>query len=300
VPLDPAPPPLFTPFRLRELLLENRSVVSPMCQYSADDGTPNDWHLVHLGTRALGGAGLVFTEMTDVSREGRISPGCTGMYKADHVAAWKRIVDFVHTHSRAKIGLQLGHAGRKASTRVMWQGDNEPLPEGNWPIMAASPIPYFPHSQVPREMTRADMERVREEFARATDMAEDAGFDMLELHFAHGYLLAGFISPLTNRRTDAYGGDLPNRMRFRSRCSTASAPPGRPRSRSRCASRPWIGRRGETNRPMPWPWPSCSKPTAATFWTSQPAKRWRTRGRCTGGCFKRRLPTASATKPGCR
>lgn len=214
VSVDPTPPPLFTPFRLRELLLENRSVVSPMCQYSADDGTPNDWHLVHIGTRAIGGAALVFTEMTDISREGRISPGCTGMYKPEHVEAWKRIVDFVHTHSRAKIGMQLGHAGRKASTQVMWEGDNQPLPEGGWPIMAASPIPYFPYSQVPREMTRADMERVRDEFVRATAMTEQAGFDMLELHFAHGYLLASFISPLTNRRTDGYGGDLPSRMRF--------------------------------------------------------------------------------------
>lgn len=214
VPLDPCPPPLFTPFRLRDLLLENRSVVSPMCQYSADDGTPNDWHLVHIGTRAIGGAGLVFTEMTDVSREGRISPGCTGMYKPEHVAAWKRIVDFVHEHSRAKVGLQLGHAGRKASTRLMWEGDNEPLPEGTWPIVAASPIPYLPHSQVPREMTRADMDEVRNAFSHAAAMAVQAGFDMLELHFAHGYLLAGFISPLTNRRGDAYGGTLPNRMRF--------------------------------------------------------------------------------------
>ena len=214
VSLDPAPPPLFTPFRLRDLLLENRSVVSPMCQYSAEDGTPNDWHLVHIGTRAIGGAGLVFTEMTDVSREGRISPGCTGMYKPEHVTAWKRIVDFVHQHSRAKIGLQLGHAGRKASTRLMWEGDNEPLAEGSWPIMAASPVPYFPHSQVPQPMTRDDMVEVRDQFVRATSMAEQAGFDMLELHFAHGYLLAGFISPLTNQRDDEYGGGLPNRMRF--------------------------------------------------------------------------------------
>ncbi len=214
VPPDPPPPPLFTPFRLRELLLENRSVVSPMCQYSAEDGTPNDWHLVHIGTRAIGGAGLVFTEMTDVSREGRISPGCTGMYKPEHVPAWKRIVDFVHTHSRAKIGLQLGHAGRKGSTQVLWEGDNEPLADGSWPIVAASPIPYFPHGQVPREMTRTDMDGVRDQFARAATMAVEAGFDMLELHFAHGYLLANFISPLTNRRADAYGGELPNRMRF--------------------------------------------------------------------------------------
>jgi anthraniloyl-CoA monooxygenase len=196
------------------MLLENRSVVSPMCQYSADDGTPNDWHLVHIGTRAIGGAGIVFTEMTDVSREARISPGCTGMYKPEHVTAWRRIVDFVHAHSRAKIGLQLGHAGRKASTQYLWEGDNQPLREGNWPIVSASPIPYFPHSQVPREMTRADMDAVRDQFARATVMAEQAGFDMLELHFAHGYLLASFISPLLNLRRDAYGGSLPNRMRF--------------------------------------------------------------------------------------
>jgi anthraniloyl-CoA monooxygenase len=214
IPLDPCPPPLFTPYRLRGMLLENRSVVSPMCQYSADDGTPNDWHLVHIGTRAIGGAGIVFTEMTDVSREARISPGCTGMYKPEHVTAWKRIVDFVHTHSRAKIGLQLGHAGRKASTQYLWEGDNQPLREGNWPIMSASPIPYFPHSQVPREMTRTDMDEVRDQFARATVMAEQAGFDMLELHFAHGYLLASFISPLLNLRSDEYGGSLPNRMRF--------------------------------------------------------------------------------------
>jgi anthraniloyl-CoA monooxygenase len=214
VPLAPAPPPLFTPFRLRDLLLENRVVVSPMCQYCAEDGTPNDWHLVHLGTRAIGGAGLVFTEMTDVSRAGRISPGCTGMYKAEHVAAWKRIVDFVHAHSRAKIGLQLGHAGRKGSTRLAWEGMDQPLEEGGWPIMAASSIPYFPHSQVPREMDRSDMLAVRDDFARATEMAEGAGFDILEIHFAHGYLLASFISPLTNRRIDEYGGSVENRMRF--------------------------------------------------------------------------------------
>jgi anthraniloyl-CoA monooxygenase len=211
---DGPPPPLFTPFRLREMLLENRVVVSPMCQYSAEDGTPNDWHLVHLGTRAIGGASLVFTEMTDVTREGRITPGCTGMYKAEHVQAWKRIVDFVHRSSRAKIGLQLGHAGRKAATKKMWEGDNEPLETGAWPIMAASPIPYFPHSQVPRPMTRADMTGVRDAFARAARMGNDAGFDVLELHFAHGYLLAGFISPLTNQRTDEYGGSLERRMRF--------------------------------------------------------------------------------------
>ena len=211
---DGPPPPLFTPYRLRDLLLENRVVVSPMCQYSAEDGTPNDWHLVHLGARAIGGAGLVFTEMTDVTREGRISPGCTGMYKTEHVTAWKRIVEFVHRSSRAKIGLQIGHAGRKAATKKMWEGDNEPLDAGAWPIMGASPIPYHPHSQVPRQMNRADMTGVRDAFARAARMGNDAGFDILELHFAHGYLLASFISPLTNQRQDEYGGTLEKRMRF--------------------------------------------------------------------------------------
>ena len=214
VPAAPAPPPMFTPFRLRELVLPNRVVVSSMCQYSAEDGTPDDWHLVHLGSRAIGGAGLVMTEMTDVSREGRISPGCAGMYKPEHVTAWKRIVDFVHGHSPAKIGLQLAHAGRKGSTRRLWEGIDEPLPSANWALVSASPIPYFPHSQIPRAMERRDMEAVRDDFARAARMAEEAGFDLLELHFAHGYLLASFLSPLTNRRADAYGGSLVNRARF--------------------------------------------------------------------------------------
>jgi len=214
VPAAPAPPPMFTPFRLRELVLPNRVVVSSMCQYSAEDGTPDDWHLVHLGSRAIGGAGLVMTEMTDVSREGRISPGCAGMYKPEHVTAWKRIVDFVHGHSPAKIGLQLAHAGRKGSTRRLWEGIDEPLPSANWALVSASPIPYFPHSQIPRAMERRDMEAVRDDFARAARMAEEAGFDLLELHFAHGYLLASFLSPLTNRRADAYGGSLGNRARF--------------------------------------------------------------------------------------
>jgi len=214
VPAAPPPPPMFTPFRLRELVLSNRVVVSPMCQYSAEDGTPNDWHLVHLGSRAVGGAGLVMTEMTDVSREGRISPGCTGMYKPEHVAAWKRIVDFVHGASGAAIGLQLAHAGRKGSTRRLWEGIDEPLLVDNWPLIAASPLPYFPHSQVPREMNRNDMDDVRAAFARAAGMATQAGFDLLELHFAHGYLLASFISPLTNTRKDEYGGSLINRLRF--------------------------------------------------------------------------------------
>jgi anthraniloyl-CoA monooxygenase len=211
---SPAPPPMFTPFRLRDMLLSNRIVVSPMCQYSAEDGTPNDWHLVNLGSRAVGGAALVVAEMTDVSREGRITPGCTGMYKPEHVTAWARVVDFVHTHSAAKIALQLAHAGRKGSTRRLWEGMDEPLPEGNWPLISASAIPYHPYSQVPRAMDRGDMDTVREQFAGAARMAEQAGFDMLELHFAHGYLLASFISPLTNTRTDEYGGSLAGRTRY--------------------------------------------------------------------------------------
>jgi len=211
---DPAPPPMFTPFTLRDMQLMNRVMVSPMCQYSAADGTPDDWHLVHLGSRAIGGAALVMAEMTDVSRDGRITPGCAGIYKDEHVPAWKRIVEFVHGNSRARIGMQLAHAGRKGSTRLSWDGMDEPLPEGSWPILSASPIPYLPHSQVPRAMTRADMDQVRDDFVRAARMSEQAGFDMLELHMAHGYLLSSFISPLTNQRDDDYGGSLANRMRF--------------------------------------------------------------------------------------
>jgi anthraniloyl-CoA monooxygenase len=205
---------MFQPFRLRAMTLANRVVVSPMCQYSAEDGLPNDWHLVHYGARAVGGAGLMFTEMTCVSAQGRITHGCAGMYSDDHEAAWKRIADFVHAHSAAKFCMQLGHSGRKGATRLMWEGIDEPLAEGAWPVMSASPLPYFPHSQVPRAMTRADMDQVIADFVAATRRAERAGFDMVELHAAHGYLLASFISPLTNRRTDDYGGPLENRMRF--------------------------------------------------------------------------------------
>jgi anthraniloyl-CoA monooxygenase len=214
VPLAPTPAPMFTPFRVRDVVLANRVVVSPMCQYSAEDGTPNDWHLVNLGSRAVGGAALVIAEMTDVSREGRISPGCTGMYKPEHVTAWRRIVEFVHAHTSARVGLQLAHAGRKGSTRRLWEGIDEPLPEGNWPLVSASAIPYFPYSQVPKAMDRGDMDLVCEQFVRAARMAEEAGFDWLELHMAHGYLLASFISPLTNVRGDEYGGALPSRMRY--------------------------------------------------------------------------------------
>jgi anthraniloyl-CoA monooxygenase len=210
----PAVPPMFTPFRLRELTLPNRVVVSPMDMYCAEDGTPNDFHLIHLGARAMGGAGLVMTEMTCVSPEARISLGCTGMYRAEHVHAWRRIVHAVHTWSPAKICLQLGHSGRKGATRRMWEGMDEPLDGGGWELVGPSALPYAARNQVPREMTRADMDRVREEFVRATRMAAEAGFDMLELHCAHGYLLSSFITPLSNRRADEYGGSLENRLRY--------------------------------------------------------------------------------------
>jgi anthraniloyl-CoA monooxygenase len=211
---DKTAPPMFAPFRLRGMAVENRITVSPMAMYSAVDGVPNDFHFIHLGERALGGAGLLFTEMTCVSPEGRISPGCTGMWNDDHLRAWKRIVDFVHAQTRAKICLQLGHSGAKGSTRVGWEGDNHPLDDGNWPVMAASAIPWSPDNQVPRAMTRADMDLVRGQFVAAVNMAEQAGFDMVELHAAHGYLLSSFITPLQNRRADDYGGSLENRLRF--------------------------------------------------------------------------------------
>ncbi|HEX4497108.1 MAG TPA: bifunctional salicylyl-CoA 5-hydroxylase/oxidoreductase [Thermoanaerobaculia bacterium] len=209
-----APPPMFTPFTLRGMTVENRVVVSPMDMYSAEDGLPNDFHLVHLGARAMGGAGLVVTEMTCISPEARISVGCTGMYEPEHMESWRRIVRFVHAQSRAKICLQLGHSGAKGATRRMWEGMDDPLDDGSWPVLAASPIAFKPSLQVPREITRADMDRVRDEFVRSTRMALEAEFDMVELHCAHGYLLSGFITPLSNRRTDEYGGSLANRLRY--------------------------------------------------------------------------------------
>jgi anthraniloyl-CoA monooxygenase len=209
-----AVPPMFTPLRLRSLELTNRVVVSPMAMYSCVDGTPDDFYLVHLGARAQGGAGLVFTEMTCVGPEARISPGCAGMYSDEHVAAWSRIVTFVHVHTAAKIALQLGHAGPKGSTQRGWEEPDEPLASGNWTLLAPSPIAYGERNQIPRAMTRDDMDRVREQFVGAATMGEQCGFDLLELHCAHGYLLSSFITPLTNRRTDAYGGSLANRLRF--------------------------------------------------------------------------------------
>jgi anthraniloyl-CoA monooxygenase len=213
---DSPRPPMFAPMRLRDMEIANRVVVSPMCMYSAVDGEVNDFHLVHYGARAMGGAGLIFTEMTDVSADGRITPGCAGMYAPRHVAAWKRIVDYVHAHSNAKFALQLAHAGRKGSTRVPWEEDfpDQPLPDGNWELIGPSPIPWSERNAVPREMTRADMERVKADFVRATEMGEEAGFDMLELHCGHGYLLSSFLTPISNQRTDEYGGSVENRLRF--------------------------------------------------------------------------------------
>lgn len=213
-PTDPSVPPMFHPFQVRDVVLPNRTVVSPMAQYSATDGMPSDWHLVHLGSRAVGGAGLVMTEMTCVSPEGRISPGCTGIWSDEHMRAWARIVDFVHANSEARVALQLGHSGRKGSTKLMWEGDNDPLDYGNWEIMSPSPIRYRPDSQVPREMTRDDMRLVRDQHVAATGRAERAGFDWIELHYAHGYLMSSFLTPLANQRSDEYGGSLENRMRY--------------------------------------------------------------------------------------
>jgi anthraniloyl-CoA monooxygenase len=241
-------PPMFAPFRLREMEVENRVTVSPMAMYSAVDGVPNDFHFVHYGERAIGGAGLIFTEMTCVSPEGRISPGCTGMWNADHVAAWKRIVDFVHARSKAKICLQLGHSGGKGSTRVGWEGNDVPLDEGNWPVIAASDVPWTPVNQIPRPMSRDDMDAVRDQFVTAVLMGLEAGFDMVELHAAHGYLLSSFITPLQNRRTDDYGGSLENRLRYPLEVFAAmrAAWPGNRPMSVRISATDWAGEDGIT------------------------------------------------------
>jgi anthraniloyl-CoA monooxygenase len=208
-------PPMFTPFKLRGMTLTNRVVVSPMCTYSATDGLPDDFHFQHYTARGLGGAALVITEMTCVSAHARITPGCTGIWSDEHVQAWKRIVGFVHANSHAKMAMQIGHAGRKGSTKLAWEGIDQPLAQGNWPLIAPSALPYVAGaSQVPREMTRADMDKVKVDFVAAAQRAERAGFDMIEFHAAHGYLLSSFISPLTNQRSDEYGGSLENRCRY--------------------------------------------------------------------------------------
>jgi anthraniloyl-CoA monooxygenase len=238
--------PMFAPFRLRDMRLKNRVVVSPMAQYKAVDGCPTDWHLVHYGERAKGGAALVCTEMTCVSPEGRITPGCTGMYAPEHEVAWKRIVEFVHAETDAKISCQLGHSGAKGSTQLGWQEMDAPLKSGNWPVMAPSPVAWSERNQRARAMTRADMDRVREEFVAATEMAARAGFDMLEIHCAHGYLLSSFITPLTNWRSDQYGGALENRMRYPLeifRAVRAVWPAEKPIS-VRISANDWVGAEG--------------------------------------------------------
>jgi anthraniloyl-CoA monooxygenase len=206
--------PAFQPLSLRDMTLPNRLVVSPMCMYAAQDGVLTDFHLVHYGSRAMGGVGLLFTEMTCISAQSRITPGCAGLWTDEQQAAWTRVVDFVHTQSGAKICLQLGHAGRKGASKLMWDGMDRPLETGAWPLVSASPLPYYPESQIPREMNRADMDEVRDQFVAAVHRAEACGFDMVEMHAAHGYLLASFLSPVTNQRKDNYGGSLENRLRF--------------------------------------------------------------------------------------
>jgi anthraniloyl-CoA monooxygenase len=241
-------PPMFTPFRLRSLTLNNRIVVSPMAQYRAVDGTPTDWHFVHYAERAKGGAGLISTEMTCVTPNGRITPGCTGLYADAHELAWRRIVAFIHAETDAKVAIQLGHSGPKGSTQLGWEKMDAPLRTGNWEVLAPSPVPWSRHNQVPREMTRHDMVGVRDAFVRATAMAERAGFDMLELHYAHGYLMSAFITPLMNRRRDDFGGSLENRMRFPLEVFHAVRrvwPPAKPIS-VRISAHDWLGDEGIT------------------------------------------------------
>ncbi|MDQ0393398.1 bifunctional salicylyl-CoA 5-hydroxylase/oxidoreductase [Labrys monachus] len=207
-------PPMFTPYTVRGVTLPNRIVVSPMAMYSAIDGHISDFHVVHLGSRALGGAGLVFAEMTCVSPDARITPGCLGLWNDEQTEGWRRLVQFIHGETGAKVGVQLGHAGRKGATKRAWDGIDQPLENGNWPLLSASALPYLGHGPVPKAMDRADMDRVTADFVAAAQRAADAGADWLELHCAHGYLLSSFLSPLTNRREDAYGGSHENRMRY--------------------------------------------------------------------------------------
>ncbi|MCR9127448.1 MAG: bifunctional salicylyl-CoA 5-hydroxylase/oxidoreductase [Rhodobacteraceae bacterium] len=244
----PVRAPMFAPFALRGMQLANRIVVSPMAQYKARDGCPTDWHLVHYGERAKGGAGLIHTEMTCVSADGRITPGCPGLYAPEHEAAWRRLTDFVHSETPARICCQIGHSGRKGSTQLGWEQMDAPLPAGNWPTVSASALPWSPENAVPGEITHDQMARIRAHFVSATEMAARAGFDMIELHAAHGYLISSFISPLSNRREDAYGGSLENRMRYPLEVFTAmraSWPSDRPMS-VRISANDWVGDAGVT------------------------------------------------------
>jgi len=244
----PVRAPMFVPFKLRDMALKNRIVVSPMAQYMARDGCPNDWHLSHYGERAKGGAGLVFTEMTCVSADGRITPGCPGLYAPEHEAGWRRVTEFVHTYTDAKICCQIGHSGRKGSTNVGWNGMDQPLETGNWEIVSASAIPWSDGNATPRAVTRQDMDATRDAFVASVEMAARAGFDMIELHAAHGYLISSFISPLSNVRTDAYGGSLENRMRYPLEvfaAMRAAWPAGKPMS-VRISAHDWVGEDGVT------------------------------------------------------
>jgi anthraniloyl-CoA monooxygenase len=244
----PIRPPMFAPFKLRDMALCNRIVVSPMAQYKAVDGCPTDWHLIHYAERAKGGAGLVFTEMTCVSAEGRITPGCPGLYAPEHEAAWKRLTDFVHAETQAKICCQIGHSGRKGSTNVGWEGMDQPLSSGNWDLISASDIPWSADNATPRAATRVDMDQVRDQFVAAAAMADRAGFDMIELHAAHGYLLSSFISPVSNQREDEYGGSLENRLRYPLEVFAAMRavwPENKPMS-VRISANDWVGDAGVT------------------------------------------------------
>lgn len=244
----PVRAPMFVPIKLRDMTLKNRIVVSPMAQYMAEDGCPNDWHLSHYGERAKGGAGLVYTEMTCVSATGRITPGCPGLYAPEHEAAWSRLTGFVHSFTDAKICCQIGHSGRKGSTNIGWEGMDRPLAEGNWDLVSASPIPWAEGNATPREITRSEMDEIRDQFVSAAQMAERAGFDMIELHAAHGYLISSFISPVSNARTDAYGGSLENRMRYPLEVFEAMRavwPAAKPMS-VRISANDWVGEAGIT------------------------------------------------------
>ena len=240
--------PMFAPFKLRELELKNRIVVSPMAQYKAINGCPTDWHFVHYAERAKGGAGLIYVEMTCISPEGRITPGCTGLYSQEHEFSWKRIIDFIHVETEAKISCQIGHSGRKGSTQLGWEKMDAPLKNGNWPIISASSIPWSKNNAVPVEMTELKMEEVLKQFVSSTEMANRAGFDMIELHAAHGYLISSFISPKSNIRKDKYGGSLDNRMRYPLRVAKAmrkSWPKEKPMS-VRISANDWVGEEGIT------------------------------------------------------
>ena len=245
---EPTRPPMFTPFKLRDMALKNRIVVSPMAQYKAVNGTPTDWHLTHYGERAKGGAGLVYVEMTCVSAEGRITPGCPGLYAPEHEAAWRRLTDFVHNETDAKICCQIGHSGRKGSTNIGWEGMDLPLKDGNWDLVSASAIAWSDRNQTPREITKEEMNEIRDQFIASAQMAERAGFDMIELHAAHGYLLSSFISPVSNRRIDEYGGSLENRLRWPLevfKAMRAVWPDHKPMS-VRISANDWVGDDGVT------------------------------------------------------